>query len=79
MAAQRVYILWPFLPRSPAIVIGYLMKVRNWRLTESYKWVKDKWRLTVLNEGKPINPEPPSIAVVRLCPSATTSATPRLC
>eukprot|EP00877_Chromochloris_zofingiensis_P013562 jgi/Chrzof1/845/Cz01g31050.t1 len=28
--------------RSPTIVIGYLMKLRGWRLAESYKWVKDK-------------------------------------
>mmetsp|Transcript_5442 Transcript_5442/g.13436 ORF Transcript_5442/g.13436 Transcript_5442/m.13436 type:complete len:281 (-) Transcript_5442:336-1178(-) len=32
--------------RSPTIVIGYLMKVRGWRLAESYKWVKGK-RATV--------------------------------
>eukprot|EP00798_Chlamydomonas_sp_ICE-L_P017406 gene17406-23706_t len=28
--------------RSPTVVIGYLMKVKNWRLAESYKWVKSK-------------------------------------
>jgi hypothetical protein len=29
-------------PRAPAVVIGYLMKLRHWRLAEAYKWVKDK-------------------------------------
>lgn len=28
--------------RSPTIVIGYLMKLRGWRLAECYKWVKEK-------------------------------------
>ncbi|KAK4783799.1 hypothetical protein SAY86_018167 [Trapa natans] len=28
--------------RSPAIVIGFLMKSRGWRLTQSYQWVKDR-------------------------------------
>ncbi|MEW5317064.1 MAG: hypothetical protein WDW38_008395 [Sanguina aurantia] len=28
--------------RSPTMVMGYLMRHRNWRLAESYKWVKDK-------------------------------------
>ncbi|KAI8467896.1 MAG: dual-specificity protein phosphatase 7 [Monoraphidium minutum] len=28
--------------RAPAVVIGYLMKLRSWRLAEAYKWVKDK-------------------------------------
>jgi dual specificity MAP kinase phosphatase len=28
--------------RSPSVVIGYLMRLRSWRLTESYKWVKDR-------------------------------------
>ena len=33
----------PMVPcRAPAVVIGYLMKLRNWRLAEAYKWVKDK-------------------------------------
>ncbi|BAF09865.1 protein-tyrosine-phosphatase IBR5 [Oryza sativa Japonica Group] len=28
--------------RSAAIVIGYLMKSRGWRLSQSYQWVKDR-------------------------------------
>ncbi|OWM75422.1 hypothetical protein CDL15_Pgr021586 [Punica granatum] len=28
--------------RSPAIVIGFLMKSRRWRLTQGYQWVKDR-------------------------------------
>lgn len=32
------------LSRSPTVVIAYLMKLRGWRLAESYKWVKDKRR-----------------------------------
>jgi dual specificity MAP kinase phosphatase len=28
--------------RSPAVITGFLMKLRRWRLAESYKWVKDK-------------------------------------
>ncbi|KAK9821954.1 hypothetical protein WJX81_002268 [Elliptochloris bilobata] len=28
--------------KSPAVVIAYIMKLRQWRLSESYKWVKDK-------------------------------------
>lgn len=28
--------------RGPAIVIGYLMRLRGWRLAEAFKWVKDK-------------------------------------
>ncbi|CAA7016076.1 unnamed protein product [Microthlaspi erraticum] len=28
--------------RSPAIVVGYLMKRKGWRLAESYQWVKQR-------------------------------------
>lgn len=28
--------------KSPTVVIAYLMKVRGWRLAESYRWVKDR-------------------------------------
>ncbi|XP_010532999.1 PREDICTED: protein-tyrosine-phosphatase IBR5 [Tarenaya hassleriana] len=28
--------------RSPAIVIGYLMKRKGWRLDQSYQWVKER-------------------------------------
>jgi dual specificity MAP kinase phosphatase len=28
--------------RSPAVVIAYLMKHKQWRLTQSYQWVKDR-------------------------------------
>ncbi|CAK8538442.1 unnamed protein product [Lathyrus sativus] len=28
--------------RSPAVVIGYLMKSRGWRLAQSYQWVKER-------------------------------------
>lgn len=28
--------------RSPTVVIAYLMKIRGWRLAESYRWVKDR-------------------------------------
>lgn len=47
MTASALFLFSGFLPlglwhRSPSIVIGYLMKMRGWRLAESYKWVKDK-------------------------------------
>ncbi|KAK6933795.1 Dual specificity phosphatase, catalytic domain [Dillenia turbinata] len=28
--------------RSPAIVMAYLMKCKEWRLTQSYQWVKEQ-------------------------------------
>ncbi|GMH32504.1 hypothetical protein BSKO_00338 [Bryopsis sp. KO-2023] len=28
--------------RSPTVVIAYLMKLKGWRLSESYRWVKDR-------------------------------------
>jgi len=28
--------------RSPAVVVGYLMRLRGWRLGEAYRWVRDK-------------------------------------
>ena len=37
--------------RSPAMVIAYLMKLRQWRLCESYKWVKDKRPSIALSAG----------------------------
>jgi hypothetical protein len=37
--------------RSPSVVIAYLMKMRGWRLAESYKWVKDKRPQTKISEG----------------------------
>ena len=37
--------------RSPTVVIGYLMKLRDWRLAESYKWVKDKRPNIKISEG----------------------------
>ena len=39
------------LPRSPCIVIAYLMKARGWRLLESYKWVKEKRASVQLTSG----------------------------
>ncbi|KAL5727152.1 hypothetical protein ACHQM5_000378 [Ranunculus cassubicifolius] len=30
------------ISRSPAVVIAYLMKHKEWRLAESYKWVKER-------------------------------------
>lgn len=33
------------------MVIGYLMKLRNWRLVEAYKWVKDKRPLVNISQG----------------------------
>jgi len=38
--------------RSPTVVIGYLMKLRGWRLAESYKWVKDKRPQIHISEGE---------------------------
>lgn len=37
--------------RSPTVVIAYLMKLRGWRLAESYKWVKDKRPQIKISEG----------------------------
>ncbi|KAF6248776.1 protein-tyrosine phosphatase-like protein [Scenedesmus sp. NREL 46B-D3] len=37
--------------RSPTVVIAYLMKLRGWRLAESYKWVKDKRPQINISEG----------------------------
>lgn len=33
------------------MVVGYLMRHRNWRLAESYKWVKDKRQCVNINAG----------------------------
>ncbi len=41
----------PVACRSPAVVIAYLMKLRQWRLSESYKWVKDKRPAISLSAG----------------------------
>ncbi|KAK9906847.1 hypothetical protein WJX75_009090 [Coccomyxa subellipsoidea] len=38
--------------RSPAVVIGYLMKSRRWRLCDSYKWVKEHRPVTELAPGE---------------------------
>lgn len=40
--------------RSPAVVIGYLMKSRGWRLTQSYQWVKERRPAVELSEGMKI-------------------------
>ncbi|XP_004491081.1 protein-tyrosine-phosphatase IBR5 [Cicer arietinum] len=37
--------------RSPAIVIGYLMKSRGWRLAQSFMWVKERRTSVELSEG----------------------------
>ena len=37
--------------RSPSVVIGYLMRLRRWRLNESYKWVHDRRAVVSLQEG----------------------------
>lgn len=37
--------------RSPAVVIGYLMKSRGWRLPQSYQWVKERRPAVELSEG----------------------------
>ncbi|XP_052875608.1 rhomboid-like protein 14, mitochondrial [Gossypium arboreum] len=29
-------------PRSPAIVVAFLMKSKGWRLPQSYQWVKER-------------------------------------
>lgn len=39
------------LCRSPSVVIGYLMRLRRWRLNESYKWVHDRRAVVSLHEG----------------------------
>jgi dual specificity MAP kinase phosphatase len=33
------------------VVIAYLMKLRGWRLAESYKWVKEKRRSIQITPG----------------------------
>jgi len=42
--------------RSPSVVIGYLMRLRRWRLNESYKWVHDRRACVSLQEGKSLRP-----------------------
>ncbi|KAL3137104.1 protein-tyrosine-phosphatase, variant 2 [Trebouxia sp. C0010 RCD-2024] len=37
---------------SPSVVIGYLMRLRRWRLNESYKWVHDRRAVVSLHEGE---------------------------
>ncbi|GBF92534.1 hypothetical protein Rsub_05148 [Raphidocelis subcapitata] len=39
------------ISRGPAVVIGYLMKLRHWRLAEAYKWVKDKRQSVNITPG----------------------------
>jgi dual specificity MAP kinase phosphatase len=34
------------------VIIAYLMKLRGWRLAESYKWVKDKRPNIKISEGE---------------------------
>ena len=43
--------------RSPSVVIGYLMRLRRWRLNESYKWVHDRRACVSLQEGNHPGPE----------------------
>ena len=38
------------------MVIGYLMKLRRWRLSEAYKWVKEHRPATVLAPGATLLP-----------------------
>lgn len=46
--------------RSAAVVIGYLIKHRRWRLCDSYKWVKEHRAATQLAPGDPLlQPVPP--------------------
>ena len=33
------------------MVIGYLMRLRRWRLNESYKWVHDRRAVVSLQDG----------------------------
>ncbi len=37
--------------RSPAVVVGYLMKLRRWRLCDAYKWVKEHRDATQLAQS----------------------------
>lgn len=39
------------LHRSPAIVIAYLMKHKQWRLPQAYQWVKDRRPSINLTQG----------------------------
>lgn len=34
------------------MVIGYLMRLRRWRLSDSYKWVHDRQAVVSLQEGE---------------------------
>ncbi|KAK6944675.1 hypothetical protein RJ641_025777 [Dillenia turbinata] len=40
---MNFYLALEKLVSSPAIVIAYLMKCKEWRLTQSYQWVKE-WK-----------------------------------
>ena len=42
---------WGSLCRSPAVAVAFLMKLRGWRLMESFKWVKDRRPATNLTQG----------------------------
>ena len=33
-------------------MVGYLIKLRRWSLSESYQWVKERHHACVLNQGK---------------------------
>lgn len=37
--------------RSPAVVIAYLMRLRRWRLNESFKWVQERRPTINLSAG----------------------------
>lgn len=39
------------MDRSPAVVIAYLMKYKQWRLPQAYQWVKDRRPSINLTEG----------------------------
>ncbi len=55
------------------MVIAYLMKLRQWRLCESYKWVKDKRPSIALSAGAPAR-WPASRQHARAHPSSAASA-----
>ncbi|EIE24230.1 phosphatases II [Coccomyxa subellipsoidea C-169] len=59
--------------RSPAIVIGYLMKHRRWRLCDSYKWVKEHRTATQLT---PAEVERLQNLEIQLLGSTSTGYTP---
>jgi hypothetical protein len=57
------------------VVIAYLMKLRGWRLAESYKWVKDKRPSTNISEGARMLLPGPRLCLASLpCSSASSCA-----